>query len=99
MIQAIDYTSGANGMNTSIQEFIATNGVRRFERGDGGDYGKLQDYLVSKGYRLRKVVNSYVIDQQGKCLVKSMQRKPVIEFIDKLRAADGLETIMPRKAI
>jgi hypothetical protein len=76
-----------------IEEFIARNGVRRFDAGQTTDRYSIQKFLEERGYTLS--------GWQGKIKISSGRGRPrkltwaqVIKLVDELRAAEGLPTFL-----
>lgn len=83
-------------MNTSslIAEAIAAGRVRRFEPDDGSDFLKLQNFMRQRGYILSICKNSYFIKREGQPgKARAMHWLKVIEFIDDIRLAEGLQPL------
>lgn len=75
----------------------AHGGPRRFERGESADFFALQRWLLCRGYALSAAKGTfYVRPIDGER--QQMKWREVIELVDTLRAAHGMETITPLAA-
>lgn len=82
----------SNNVKLMVQDWIAQNGVRRFERGDMTDYYHLTNWLRERGYHLSQVSAKYFLrDGQGR--PRKMTWDKVIAIVDNLRRAEGLQPI------
>jgi hypothetical protein len=82
----------SNNVKLMVQDWIAQNGVRRFERGDMTDYYHLTNWLRERGYHLSQVSSKYFLrDGQGR--PRQMTWDKVIALVDNLRRAEGLQPI------
>lgn len=79
-----------------IEAWLRKNGgPRRFERGASADIDLLRMYVRGKGYEIgfkQGGVRPYTI-RGGNGRPRQVSRKGLIEFVDTLRAADGLPPI------
>lgn len=82
----------------TVDEFIAKNGVRRFERGACSDFTSIQVFLRERGYRLVGTWNRYVLAHGGSVRMR-LKWQDVLEVVDDLRAREGLEPMVRRGEI
>lgn len=82
----------SNNVKLMVQDWIAQNGVRRFDRGDMTDYYHLTNWLRERGYGLSTVSNSYRLTN-GSGRPRQTTWAGVIALVDKLRLAEGLQPI------
>lgn len=81
-----------------IDAWLATHGgPRRFQRGESADFFALQRWLLCRGYVLSASKGSFFVRPVGGER-QQMKWRQVIELVDTLRAAHGLETIVPMAA-
>lgn len=74
---------------------VANGGPRRFARGESADFFALQRWLLAHDYVLSAHAGSFFIRPRGGER-KKMKWPQVIDLVDTIRAATGLETILPR---
>lgn len=81
-----------------IDAWLTTHGgPRRFQRGESADFYYLQSWLRSRGYALSASKGSFFIRPiDGER--QQVKWREVIELVDMLRAAHGMETITPMAA-
>lgn len=75
-----------------IEDFIAKHGVRRFERGQSGDYDGVKRFLEDRGYSVNGWQGKHRVSRGGG-RPKLMFWSQVIELADGIRAAEGLPTL------
>jgi hypothetical protein len=83
----------SNNIKLMVQDWIAQNGVRRFERGDTAEYFHLTNWLRERGYVLTKVHGTYRL-ANGSGRQRNTTWAGVIALVDKLRLAEGLQPFM-----
>lgn len=77
-----------------IQEYLAKHGARRFAQGSSGKYDSVRLYLLEKGWDMRRVQANFALKPVGKPGIGKRQSwQKIIEFVDELRVADGLEPL------
>jgi hypothetical protein len=73
----------------------AHGGPRRFGRGESTDFFTIQRWLKMYGFVLSSREGSYFVRaSDDEC--KKLKWPQVIDLVDTIRAATGLETIRPR---
>lgn len=83
----------SNNVALMVQDFIARNGVRRFERNTRADYHSLAQYLEERGYKLIQRATRYTLaGPRGR--PRFVTWKEAIALVDKFRRAEGLEPIL-----
>ncbi|MGN6538921.1 MAG: hypothetical protein ACTHKQ_24740 [Mesorhizobium sp.] len=75
-----------------IQDYIAKHGVRRFERGQSGDYEGVKRFLEDRGYSLNGWQGKHRVSR-GAGRPKLMFWSQVIDLVDEIRTAEGLQTL------
>jgi hypothetical protein len=83
----------SNNVPMMIADWVAKNGVRRFERGFSTDYSYLKDYLVKHDIVLKMVRNDCFISK-GPGRPRKVGWTKVWQMVDDFRTADGLEPIL-----
>lgn len=84
-----------------VKAYIQRNGVRRFDAGTSGDYQAVKTFLLDRGYTLTTHgrASSYIIKAPGqRGRPKATNWTKVVEFVDELRASEGLEPLKRRAA-
>ncbi len=82
-----------------IQEYLAKHGARRFAQGSSGKYDSVRLYLLEKGWDMRRVQANFALKPVGKPGIGKRQSwQKIIEFVDELRVADGLEPLCAQHA-
>lgn len=76
-----------------IADYIAKHGVRRFKERDTVDYYSLQSWLSERGYTLSMKSSLYTLSN-GRGRPKVMPWRNVVQFVDKMRKAEGLLPIL-----
>jgi len=85
-------------LSTLTTNYIAKHGVRRFEQGTSSEYYALQAWLLQRGHVLTCASHRYTLKPVGQPgRGKGMTWAGVLDFIDRLRTAEGLEPLR-RKA-
>ncbi len=75
-----------------IEDFIAKHGVRRFERGQSGDYEGVKRFLEDRGYSLNGWQGKHRVSR-GAGRPKLMFWSQVIDLVDEIRTTEGLQTL------
>lgn len=83
----------SNNVPMMVADWIAKNGIRRFERGFSTDYSYLKDYLEKHGISLKMVRNDVFISK-GAGRPKKVGWSKVWQMVDEFRLAAGLEPIL-----
>lgn len=83
----------SNNVSLMVQDFIAKNGVRRFEQNTRADYHSVAQYLADRGYRFIQRAARYTLaSASGR--PRFVTWREAIALVDKLRRAEGLEPFM-----
>lgn len=79
-----------------VQDFVAKNGVRKFEVGASADYYVLSTYLQERGWKLTTLQGArYGLGRLGvQGRLRSVTWKEAVAFVDKYRRAEGLQPFM-----
>lgn len=99
-----DMRSGAARIQISdlVARFAASGGkIRIFGQGDSGEYIHVQNFLATRGYTLSGCGRArlYVVRSHGqKGPSKKLSWTGVVNFVDGIRAGEGLEPLKRRVA-
>lgn len=79
-----------------VKGWLAQNGgPRRFATGDSGDTFAMKSWLWERGYEMTYVQKRLAVRKAGSARKpQRMDRQQLVAFVDKLRAAEGLEAIV-----
>lgn len=82
----------------NVEQWLAANGgPRKFARGDSGDLFALKSWLLARGYEFKNSSMHISIKKIGTYgAPRKMTPTKVIEFVDELRRAEGLEPLRRR---
>lgn len=83
----------SNNTKLMVADYLKAHGVRRFEPGERVDYFGLQAWLHERGFRLTSKQSLYSISS-GMGRPKVMPWRNVVQFVDKMRLAEGLQPIV-----
>lgn len=78
-----------------VKGWLAQNGgPRKFATGDSGDTFAMKSWLWERGYEMTYVQKRLAVRRAGSTRKpQRMNRPELVAFVDKLRAAEGLEAI------
>lgn len=82
----------SNNTNLMVADYLKAHGARRFEQGESVDYFGLQAWLRDRGYTLTSRASLYTLSSGGR--PKVMPWRNVVQFVDKMRLAEGLQPIL-----
>lgn len=79
-----------------VKGWLAQNGgPRKFATGDSGDTFAMKSWLWERGYEMTYVQKRLAVRKAGSARKpQRMDRQRLVAFVDKLRAAEGLEAIV-----
>lgn len=82
----------SNNVPMMVADWIARNGVRRFERGFKTDYWEIKDFLAKHGVALNIVKNEVTAQREIGRPVRGWAK--VWRIVDEFRLAEGLEPVV-----
>lgn len=86
-------------LNSMVADWIADNGVRRFDRGFSGEWINIRDTLAKLGYEAKMVRSHYSIAKAGsKGRRKLIGREQALQLIDDILIAHGKQPFLRRAA-
>ncbi len=86
-----------NDIPAMVEEWLAQNGARKFGKGESADHQSIRFFLQDRGYELSGWQGKFRISK-GAGRPKVMTWRAVLEFVDELRLAEGLQPILVRAA-
>jgi len=90
---------GAKDADLVAQWLEANGGARRFRRGDSADYSAMTFFLRDRGYDVaysQKGGRKVTVKRTGSMgRPRSMSFQELVEFVDGIRLAEGMEPIHP----
>lgn len=91
--------TGRQQIAEMVNQYVSTNGVRRFPDGFSGEWLFLRSRFEKLGYDLRKAKNWYTLRPIGAAgRPKRMSRDSILREIDLVLIAHGQEPFVKREA-
>lgn len=91
---------GPQDVRAMIDRHLKIHGARRFARGECTDLDILRGYVAQYGYEVSYHGggwnNQYLVRKAGRGRPRKLSHREFFVWIDKLRAADGLEPFLPQ---
>ena len=86
-------------VSAMVSDFIAKNGVRRFEQGVSAEYAAIKQFLFDHGWNLCQQRNHFTLVRVGaKGRAPRTTWGKVMLKVDEIRSAKGLTPIVKRAA-